>query len=237
MAWHLFMTAQLIRSAAGFCCSVQPASYSYHHQLFLLFRTNEKLWGRLYSPPSRGKSSFQRPQSYAVCITDWCFVVFVFFFSYKYAAKDTLQKASCMQSNMKKYRTKAVTSILGTISSPTDPRSFLADLLHSIFGIVILQQWNPCPEFLDDIKCPFAAVDYLIYYFHHSIPAKSIKSKPSVILEEQTQPWKLCSPQAEKQQAKNCSISPLIFSLLFSYGNRLFVSAMSHAHLLPEAIQ
>lgn len=112
----------------------------------------------------------------------------LFFFSYKYAAKVTLQKASCMQSNMKKYRTKAVTSILGTISSPTDPRSFLADLLHSIFGIVILQQWNPCPEFLDDIKCPFAAVDYLVYYFHHSIPAKSIKSKPSVILEEQTQP-------------------------------------------------
>ena len=54
----------LIRSAAGFCCSVQPASYSYHHQLFLLFRTNEKLWGRLCSPPSRGKSSFQRPQSF-----------------------------------------------------------------------------------------------------------------------------------------------------------------------------
>lgn len=94
MTRHLFVTAQLIRSAAGFCCSFQPASYSYHHQLFLLFRTKEELWGRLCSPPSRGKSSFQRPQCYAISITN--------FFSP--TVKVTLWRASCIQSNMKKYR-------------------------------------------------------------------------------------------------------------------------------------
>lgn len=75
--WHLFMTAQLIRSAASSCCSVQPASYSYHQQLFLLFRTNEKLWGKLCSPPSRGKASFERLKNYTVCLTAWYLVLVV----------------------------------------------------------------------------------------------------------------------------------------------------------------
>lgn len=37
-------------------------------------------------------------------------------------------------------------------------------------GIAILQLWNPPPEHSEDIKCPVATVDYLMYYFHHSIP-------------------------------------------------------------------
>lgn len=142
MAWHLFMTAQLIRSAASFCCSVQPASYSYHHQLFLLFRTNEKLWRRLCSPSSRGRSLFKHPKDLqsAYTITDhWV----AFFFPLKLSLQPKWQHKrhlvySQICSSIELYL------FLGTVSSPIDPQHLLADLAHSIFGLVTEQLWSNC---------------------------------------------------------------------------------------------
>lgn len=163
MAWHLFMTARLIRSAAGFCCSVQPASYSYHHQLFLLFRTNEKLWGRPYSPPS--SHHFKDPKAMQSALQT--LVLLCVFFPRNMQPKSHYKRRTVKYGEL---QNQSSNQYLGNNLITYRSTVFLS---HSIFGIVILQQWNPCPEYSEDRKCPFAAADYLIYYFHHSIPAKT----------------------------------------------------------------
>lgn len=62
--------------------------------------------------------------------------------------------------------------LLGTVSSPIDPQHLLANLAHGIFGTVTEQLQSLLPEYSEDIKCPIAGVDYLVYYLPHSIPAK-----------------------------------------------------------------
>lgn len=85
------------------------------------------------SPPSRGNSSFQRRQSYTICITD-CWSVFFFLvlsLQPKWQHKGHLLYSQICRSTQ--------LYLLGTVSSPIDPQHFLADLAHSIFGTAMEQ--------------------------------------------------------------------------------------------------